>query len=171
MRTPRWLGKLAHLRGSRRRCRRERLRAQRARNRDDRQSRGALLHGFESGDMSAWSASKGLAAREDHVFTGSWAGRATSSGTATAPGTANWAYRGVGSRTDLYAQTRFKVLSQGGNQANLLVFKTASDGKLLTVNRFEHGQARHPTRSRRRAPRARRSSRLASGTRSKRTST
>ena len=46
MRTPRWLGKLAHLRGSRRRCRGERLRAQRARNCDDRQSRGALRHGL-----------------------------------------------------------------------------------------------------------------------------
>jgi chitodextrinase len=96
--------------------------------------------GFESGNMSPWTASKGMVAQQQQVFTGSWAGRTTSTGTATTPGAANWAYRSVGSQSDLYAQTRFKILSQGSNQANLLAFKTAGDVKLLTINRSAAGK-------------------------------
>ena len=91
--------------------------------------------GFETGDTSRFTSVKNFVAQQNEVFTGSWAGRATSAGTS-----ASWAYRSVGSHTELYAKTRFKVLSQGANQANLLAFKTGTGGKLLTVNRSSTGK-------------------------------
>jgi fibronectin type 3 domain-containing protein len=95
---------------------------------------------FETGDLSRWSSSKSLAVQQQEVFSGSWAGRATSTGTSTNAGTMSWAYRSVGSDQQLYAQTRFKVVSQGSNQANLLSFKTGTGGKLLTINRSSTGK-------------------------------
>jgi fibronectin type 3 domain-containing protein len=94
-----------------------------------------FFSGFEIGDLSRFSAIKSMVAQQQEVFTGSWGGRATSAGTSAA-----WAYRSVGSHTELYAQTRFKIVSQGANQANLLAFKTGSGGKLLTINRSSTGK-------------------------------
>jgi fibronectin type 3 domain-containing protein len=94
-----------------------------------------FFSGFETGDTSRFTAVKSFVAQQDEVFTGSWAGRATGTGNG-----ASWAYRSVGSHTDLYAKTRFKVLGQGANEANLLAFKTGTGGKLVTVKRSSTGK-------------------------------
>jgi chitodextrinase len=76
--------------------------------------------GFESGDLSRWTQSAGLTAQQAEVFAGSYAARRVTGGTGGAS-----AYRQLGvSERNLYAVTRFKVLSQApATNINLLRFR------------------------------------------------
>jgi hypothetical protein len=77
--------------------------------------------GFESGTMSAWTTNAGITVQQAEVFTGAWAGRGTSTGSATA------AYRSLGSdETELYYRIRFKVINQGSSSVTLLRLRTGS---------------------------------------------
>jgi acid phosphatase type 7 len=90
--------------------------------------------GFESGNVSRWTAAAGLVAQQLQVFTGSYAGRATSAGTAA------YAYRSLSpSLGDLYYDGRFKVLSQG-TTFSLVRFRTAAAGAILTIMRRTDGR-------------------------------
>jgi len=67
-------------------------------------------------------------AQQQHVYSGSWGARATSTGTAT------YAYKQLASgQTSLYYQVRFNLLSHSTN-VNLLKFRTASNSSLLGVH-------------------------------------
>ena len=165
-------GKLAHLRGSRRRCRGERLRAQRARNRDDRQSRGALLHGLrERGHVGV-----------ERLQGPGCAGRPRLHRLVGRAGNEQWYSDGTGHR-QLGLPRRWiadrsvcpnslqgpEPGRQPGQPARVQDRQRRGSCSRSTVR--ARASSPSATRSRRRAPRARRSSRLASGTRSKRTST
>jgi Bacterial Ig domain/Calcineurin-like phosphoesterase len=83
--------------------------------------------GFESGDLSAWTAPTGLATENTDAFSGAWAAEATSTG---APA---WAYRSIGTpQTQLFMRERFKIKSLGSN-AFLQKFRTATGGSLFGV--------------------------------------
>ena len=89
---------------------------------------GALFYdGFETGDLSRWTSTNGLAIQQEDVRAGGWAARANAANT---PGFAvkHLAY----SEPDLVWQMHFKVLSQGTN-ANLMRFRTPTNGAILTV--------------------------------------
>ena len=83
--------------------------------------------GFESGDLSAWTAPTGLTTENTDAFSGSWAAEAVSTG---APA---WAYRSIGTpQSQLFMRERFKVKSLASN-AFLQKFRTATGGSLFGV--------------------------------------
>jgi hypothetical protein len=66
--------------------------------------------GFESGDMSSWTGSTGIVVQQAEVHSGTWAARATSTGSPS------WAYRSLGSAQDeLFVRTWFKLISNSTN--------------------------------------------------------
>ncbi|MCM8749281.1 hypothetical protein NET02_08995 [Thermomicrobiaceae bacterium CFH 74404] len=82
--------------------------------------------GFETGDLSQWTSSTGLIVQQQEVFSGSYAARGTSTGSAT------YATKQLGSTySDLYYRLRFKRISQGSNTVYLLRFRTGTGGSLL----------------------------------------
>jgi glucose/arabinose dehydrogenase len=86
--------------------------------------------GFESGDLSAWSAADGLTVSGDEVHTGAWDARARSDGTSPASAT----------RTieppapELFARTRFTILARGENPVTLLRLRDGAGAPLLTFS-------------------------------------
>jgi glucose/arabinose dehydrogenase/PKD repeat protein len=86
--------------------------------------------GFESGDLSKWTANVGLAAQQQQVSTGSYAARATSTGLAT------YAYEQLPTtRTDVFDRFRFKVISQGSNNVTLGKLRTSTGTAILAFYR------------------------------------
>ncbi len=82
--------------------------------------------GFETGDLSQWTSSTGLIVQQQEVFSGSYAARGTSTGSAT------YATKQLSSsQTDLYCRLRFKRISQGSNTVYLLRFRTGTGSSLL----------------------------------------
>jgi len=78
-----------------------------------------LFHdGFESGDLSNWSANSGLVAQQSQVFAGSWAAEATATGGAGASAFKNLDQ----AQSNLYYVSRFKIASQSTN-VNLMRFR------------------------------------------------
>jgi len=84
--------------------------------------------GFESGTVSKWTAA-GLTAQQAEVDTGSWAARATSTGSAGASAQTTLD-AGIG---EMYYRTRFKILSQGSNSVSLARVRTAANGSLASA--------------------------------------
>ena len=85
--------------------------------------------GFESGDLSQWSAPVGLSVQTGTVSTGTYAARATSVGTAAA-----WAYRQLATtQTNLYYRLRFNVVSPIPPTATTYLgkFRTSTGTSLL----------------------------------------
>ncbi|MEK6275748.1 MAG: Ig-like domain-containing protein [Actinomycetota bacterium] len=83
---------------------------------------------FESGNMSRWTNSTGLVVQQNEVFSGQWSARGTSTGAAA------YAYKQLtAGHNELYYRLRFKIVSQGSNAVNLLRFKTATNGKILSA--------------------------------------
>jgi fibronectin type 3 domain-containing protein len=79
-----------------------------------------LFHdGFESGDLSNWTANSGLFAQQSQVFAGSWAAEATATGGTVGPSAVKDLDQ---TKPSLYYVTRFNVLSQTTN-ANLMRFR------------------------------------------------
>ena len=83
-----------------------------------------LFHdGFESGDLSNWTANNGLVAQQSQVFVGAYAAEAISNGSAGAS-----AYTQLPQgETNLYYVARFKAVSQSQN-VNLLRFRNSTVG-------------------------------------------
>jgi fibronectin type 3 domain-containing protein len=88
---------------------------------------GLFADGFETGNLSNWTSVTGLTVQQQHVFSGSWAARGTSTGAAT------WAYKTLSStQTSLYYRIRFKVVSLGST-VNVMKFRTGTGSSLLGV--------------------------------------
>src|ERR671930_2390943 len=91
-------------------------------------SASLLNDDFETGDLSKWTSVNGLVVQQAEVYGGSWAARATSTGSPM------YAYAQLASSySNLYYRVRFKILSQGANTVTLLRFRTASNGPLASV--------------------------------------
>src|SRR5690242_20738991 len=98
-----------------------------------------LSDGFESGNLAAWTTSSGLIVQQGLAFTGSWAGRATTSATA---GYASATL--VRPRTDVTlsahvevvsARSRLTLLRVGtGTGAGIVSLKVNTSGRLLVRN-------------------------------------
>jgi fibronectin type 3 domain-containing protein len=90
-----------------------------------------LFHdGFESGDLSNWTANSGLVAQQSNVFAGSWAAEATATGGAGASAVKDLAQ----TQSSLYYVSRFNVVSQSQN-VNLMRFRNglAAHNALATL--------------------------------------
>src|SRR6185436_4810410 len=91
-------------------------------------SSNAFEDGFESGNMSAWTASQGMTVQSADVFAGSNAAMATASGSPA-----------FASRTltetfpQLNYQAAFKIVSQGANAVNLMRFQTGAGASIATL--------------------------------------
>jgi hypothetical protein len=84
--------------------------------------------GFETGDLSQWTASTGLTVQQQEVFSGAWAARGTTTGPA-----AN-AYKLLSTpQTRLYARTRFKMISQSQTTVILLRLRTATGASIARI--------------------------------------
>jgi chitodextrinase len=84
--------------------------------------------GFETGDFSNWTSVSGLVAQQQEFLSGSWAARGTTAGTPA------FALKQLTTqRSELYYQTRFKVISQGANSIYLQRFRTGTAGLLTTT--------------------------------------
>ena len=92
-------------------------------------TRGLFRDDFESGSLSGWTATAGLAVQQQLVGEGSWSARATSDGT-----TGSSAQVTLDStRSDVYYHAEFSVAAQGATSASLLRFRTAANGALSSV--------------------------------------
>jgi chitodextrinase len=87
--------------------------------------------GFESGNLSQWTASSGMTVQQQLTYAGSWAARATSSGTPA------YAYKNLSSPlTELYYDGRFQAVSEdSATSASLVRFRTAAAGAILSIFR------------------------------------
>jgi hypothetical protein len=87
--------------------------------------------GFESGNLSQWTGSSGTTVQQQVTYAGTWAARATSTGSAA------YAYKTLGSAgSELYYDGRFDAISQGaGVTASLVRFRTVSAGVILSIFR------------------------------------
>jgi glucose/arabinose dehydrogenase/PKD repeat protein len=91
--------------------------------------------GFESGNLSAWTSAPGLVVQSQQVFAGSFAARATSTGSPA------WAYKQLSAaQSELFYSMRFKVLSQGANNVSLGKLRTATGGPILAFYRGSSGK-------------------------------
>ena len=84
--------------------------------------------GFESGDMTTnWTQNTGMNVLQEEVFDGSYAARATSTGSA------KWAYKQLASnQNDVYYRLRFKLINLVSN-VYLMRFRTITGTSLLGV--------------------------------------
>jgi chitodextrinase len=86
--------------------------------------------GFESGNLSQWTRSSGMTVQRQVTYTGSWAARATTSGT---PG---YAYKSLSTpQSELYYGGRFQAIRQGATNVSLVRFRTAAGGLILSLFR------------------------------------
>jgi fibronectin type 3 domain-containing protein len=85
--------------------------------------------GFESGNLSQWTNSTGLVAQQQEVFEGSWAARATTTGSAA------YAEKQLAvEQSRLYYRTRFKIVSQASTSTVILMkVRTAGGTSLLRL--------------------------------------
>lgn len=85
-----------------------------------------FIDGWETGDTSQWTSTTGLSVQQQEVFSGLYAGRATSAGTAT------WAYKTLSTtQSELYYRLRFKLLSKDANTLYLQRFRTSGGTSIL----------------------------------------
>jgi hypothetical protein len=84
--------------------------------------------GFESGDMTTnWTQNTGMNVLQEEVFDGSYAARATSTGSA------KWAYKQLAAnQNDVYYRLRFKLINLVSN-VYLMRFRTSTGTSLLGV--------------------------------------
>jgi fibronectin type 3 domain-containing protein len=88
--------------------------------------------GFESGNLSQWTGSSGVTVQQQVAYTGSWAARATSNGSAPA-----YAYKTLGiPLSELYYDGRVNLISEDGPaNVSLVRFRTAAVGPILSIMR------------------------------------
>ena len=83
--------------------------------------------GFESGGMTSWTQNTGINVLQEEVFDGSYAARATSTGSA------KWAYKQLASnQSEVYYRLRFKLINLVSN-VYLMRFRTSTGTSLLGV--------------------------------------
>jgi chitodextrinase len=91
--------------------------------------------GFESGNLSQWTASTGMTLQQQIVYAGSWAARATSSGTPA------YAYKNLSTPlSEFYYDGRVQMVSQGGTNVSLVRFTTATGGSIFSIFRLSNGK-------------------------------
>jgi fibronectin type 3 domain-containing protein len=91
--------------------------------------------GFESGNLSQWTASSGMTVQQQVTYAGSWAARATSTGSPA------YAYKNLTTPlTELYYDGRFQVISQGTVNVSLVRFRTAANGSIFSIFRNGNGK-------------------------------
>jgi Fibronectin type III domain/Calcineurin-like phosphoesterase len=91
--------------------------------------------GFESGNLSQWTASSGMTVQQQIVYAGSYAARATSTGSPA------YAYKNLSTPlTELYYDGRFQVVSQGAVNVSLARFRTAANGSIFSIFRLSNGK-------------------------------
>ncbi|MEO8284981.1 MAG: hypothetical protein ABI670_00905 [Chloroflexota bacterium] len=84
--------------------------------------------GFESGDLSQWTASSGLVIQQQEVYAGIYAARGTSTGAAS------YAYKRLTTnQSDLYYRVRVKSISQGTRWIYPMRFLTSGGGQILSL--------------------------------------
>src|SRR6476659_4728088 len=94
----------------------------------------AFSDGFESGNLSQWTAAKGIVAQKQLAYSGSWAARATATGAPV------YAYKSLDTPlSELNYDGRFDVISQS-THASLVRFRTSSAGAILTILRRSDGK-------------------------------
>ena len=95
-------------------------------------SQGVIIFsdGFESGNFSQWTKAQGLIVQNQQIGSGAYAARGTSAG-----GSATYARKQLAvSQSDLYYRIQFNVINQAANTVNLMKFRTAADGAILSVS-------------------------------------
>jgi Fibronectin type III domain/Calcineurin-like phosphoesterase len=93
-----------------------------------------LSDGFESGNLSQWTASSGMTVQQQITYAGSFAARATSSGLPA------YAYKNLSTPlSELYYDGRFQVVSQGPTNVSLARFKTATGSSIFSIFRLSNG--------------------------------
>jgi fibronectin type 3 domain-containing protein len=91
--------------------------------------------GFESGNLSHWTASSGMTVQQQIVYAGSWAARATSSGSPA------YAYKTLSTPlSEFYYDGRVQMVSQGGTNVTLARFTTATGGSIFSIFRLSNGK-------------------------------
>ena len=88
--------------------------------------------GFETGNLSAWSVSTNFVAQSTSVHSGSWAGRARSSGAASHVG------RTFGAQSEVWSTVWFKVAARA-SAVWLTSLRKASGGAILLVGINKNG--------------------------------
>ena len=91
--------------------------------------------GFESGNLSHWSVASGMTDQQQVTEDGSWAARATSSGTPA------YAYKNLGtSLSEVYYDGAFQAISQGSANVSIVRFRTAANDLLFSIFRNGNGK-------------------------------
>jgi fibronectin type 3 domain-containing protein len=87
--------------------------------------------GFETGNLTRWTGASNFTVQNTDVYAGLWAGSAISNGN---KGVIAYAYKQLSAtRTDVYYQLRFKLLSGKKDTVDLLRFGTAAGGSILSL--------------------------------------
>ena len=95
-------------------------------------AQGVFTDGFETGNMSKWTANKGVVVEGTHTYSGAWAARAKSAGGI------KYARKVLGTElSQVYYRARFKVVSQGVNVLSLI--KVMSKGGKWIAGLFVKG--------------------------------
>ncbi|MGZ6792250.1 MAG: hypothetical protein ACXVFV_04805, partial [Mycobacteriales bacterium] len=90
--------------------------------------------GFETGDLSRWTASSGMTVQQQVVGSGAFSARATATGGAA------YVYKTLSTaQSDLYYDGRFDVVSSANNNVSLMRLRTSAAGAILTVYRRADG--------------------------------
>jgi hypothetical protein len=91
--------------------------------------------GFESGNLSQWTASTGIAVQQQEVSAGSWAARGTSTGSPA------YVYKSLSTPVaDLYYKGRVKIISQGASNVSFVRFRTSTGTPILSLMRRRDGK-------------------------------
>jgi hypothetical protein len=84
--------------------------------------------GFETGDLSQWTAGSGLVVQQQEVYAGLYAARGTSTGAAS------YVYKRLTTgQSDLYYRVRLKSISQGSRWIYPMRLLSASGGQILAL--------------------------------------
>jgi chitodextrinase len=90
---------------------------------------------FESGNLSHWSVAYGMVDQQQVTDDGSWAARATSSGTPA------YAYKNLGTTlSELYYDGDFQAISQGSANVSIVRFRTATNDLIFSIFRNGNGK-------------------------------
>ena len=90
---------------------------------------------FESGNLSQWTKSSGMTVQRQVAYAGSWAARATSSGSPA------YAYKNLSTPlSELYYDGRFQAISQSTANVSIVRFRTAANIPTFSIFRLSSGK-------------------------------
>jgi chitodextrinase len=91
--------------------------------------------GFESGNLSHWSVASGMTDQQQVRHDGSWAARATSTGSPA------YAYKNLGATlSEVYYDGDFQAISQGSANVSIVRFRTATNNLIFSIFRNGNGK-------------------------------